>query len=454
MLDQVATGKAASFEYIRPKMYKKQKAFVDCKARYVVVEACPKSGKTMGMGCYLFEKALSGEPGDNYWWVAPTLGVSDIAFRRFKTALMYGGMPKNRYKVRESIKSIDFYVNENGYTRIWFKGADKPDTLYGDDVHAVVIDEATRCKETAWTAVRSTLTATGGQARIIGNVRGRKNWAYKLARRAQAGEDNMEYFGLTAADAITGGIYTQDEIDDARKTIPDEAAFMELYYLVPSDDAGNPFGFKFIEECCVPFLAPGPARSCGVDLAKKVDWTVIAGFNQDDQMCMLERFRTDWENTRIRVEAGIKKARTAIDSTGVGDVIVEDLQRKISSKRIQGYIYTSGSKQILMESLAYAMQQHQIQIYEGDNKWLRNEFDSFEYQYTRNGVKYAPIEGMTDDGVNGTALANWIRRNRIETIVEFGKPLPVKSTVERFTRTDRFSEESERPGLMEQMENY
>jgi len=47
--------------------------------------------------------------------------------------------------------------------------------LYGEDVYGAVIDEASRMKEDAWTAIQSTLTATRGPVRIIGNVKGEKN---------------------------------------------------------------------------------------------------------------------------------------------------------------------------------------------------------------------------------------------------------------------------------------
>jgi hypothetical protein len=36
------------------------------------------------------------------------------------------------------------------------QSADNPDTLYGEDVHAAVIDEASRMKEDSFYAVRST----------------------------------------------------------------------------------------------------------------------------------------------------------------------------------------------------------------------------------------------------------------------------------------------------------
>ncbi len=126
---------------------------------------------------------------------------------------------------------------------IWLKGSDNPDSLFGEDVYAAVIDEATRCKETTWHALPTTLTATAGPMRIIGNVRGRKNWAYPLARKAEAGEPEMHYARLIAHDAVEAGILAAEEIEDARRQLP-ETVFRELYLAEPSDDEGNPFGIS------------------------------------------------------------------------------------------------------------------------------------------------------------------------------------------------------------------
>src|SRR4029077_4551401 len=76
---------------------------------------------------------------------------------------------------------------------IAFRGSDRPDTLYGEHLYACVVDEASRCREDAWHAIRSTLTATRGPIRIIGNVKGRKNWFFQLARLAEQGMPNFGY---------------------------------------------------------------------------------------------------------------------------------------------------------------------------------------------------------------------------------------------------------------------
>src|SRR3990167_7532161 len=136
--------------YQRPWLYPKQAAALFTPARYSLVEASTKSGKTVGCIAWLFEQAaLQGRPGRNYWWIAPTLPVAKIAFRRMKRAI-----PRQLYHANETDCTLTLI---NGAV-IWFKGADRPDLLYGEDVYACVIDEATRCKEDAWTAVRTTIT--------------------------------------------------------------------------------------------------------------------------------------------------------------------------------------------------------------------------------------------------------------------------------------------------------
>jgi hypothetical protein len=177
-----------------------------------------------------------------------------------------------------SYNETELWIELANGGRIWFKSADKPDSLYGEDVYGVVVDEASRCKDAAWYAVRSTLTATGGPARIIGNVRGRKNWAYRLARKAQAGEPDFSYHKLTAWDAVEGGILSRAEVEDAQNQLPPEV-FNELYLAEPADDGGNPFGLAAIADGERPGLAAGPCTAYGIDLAKSRDYTVVCGLN-------------------------------------------------------------------------------------------------------------------------------------------------------------------------------
>jgi hypothetical protein len=386
---------APPIQYHRPYLYPKQAEFLFAPERYSVVEASTKSGKTTGCMVWLFEQAaLHGSEGRNYWWVAPTIDVSRIAFRRLKRAV-----PRELYSANDTDRTLTL---ANGAV-IWFKGADHPDTLYGEDVYAVVIDEASRCKEDAWYAVRSTLTATKGRARIIGNVKGRKNWAYHFARRAESGSlPDAAYFKLTAYDAVEGGVLDIAEVEDARRTLPD-LVFRELYLAEASDDGGNPFGLAAIRAAIGP-LSTAPVVTWGVDLAKSEDWTVALGLDARLRTAQVERWQGPWELTLAKLAGLIGRTPALVDSTGVGDPVLEALQKRCP--QAEGFKFSAQSKQQIMEGLAVALQQHTVTIPDRpEEAFLVHELEAFEYEYTRTGVRYSAPSGLHDDGVCALALA-------------------------------------------------
>lgn len=384
---------AHQVNYTRPLLYPKQeKAFFN-DSRYCFIEASTKAGKSTAAMVWLIERALRrGAQGRNFWWVAPVSGQADIMFERLKRYL-----PKNSYKSHGTDKTITLF---NGAV-LWFKSGDKPDNLYGDDVWDAVIDEGSRMKTQAWEAVRSTLTATGGFIRIIGNVKGKKTWTYKLGVSAKAGNiPNASYHVITAMDAVEAGVLPREEIEDARRIYP-EAVFNELYMCIPNEDGSNPFGLKHIKAVTVEDLSHAPAKCFGWDLAKSFDWTVGVGLDEDGAVCSFDRFQKDWRSTGIMIEEITGATPALIDSTGVGDPIVENLNRNFPN--IEGFKFTQHSKQQLMEGLAVAIQQKLIRIPQGA---IIDELNNFEFSYTKTGgVKYSAPEGFKDDCVMALALA-------------------------------------------------
>lgn len=380
--------------YVRPWLYPKQEAAIFCPERYAVIEASTKSGKTVGCIIWLTEQAMRGKPGWNYWWIAPIHSQAKIAYKRLIRTL-----PKWAYHPNHSEQTITL---KNGCI-IWFKSADNPDSLYGDDVHAAVIDEASRCKEEAWWAVRSTLTATAGPIRVIGNVKGRKNWAYHLARRAESGSPGMKYSRITVFDAVAANIVRSTEIEDARAALPDDV-FRELYLAEPQDNAGNPFGGEPAIRRCIGDLSMNTTVMWGVDLAKSSDWTVCIGLDTEGAVTAVERWQGPWEETIDRIVALCGSTPALVDSTGVGDPVLEALQKRgrPGNAKFSGFHFASGSKQQLMEGLAVAIQQRHLTFPEGV---VTQELESFEYAYTRTGATYSAPPGLKDDAVCSLALA-------------------------------------------------
>jgi len=387
----------AAFTYERPKLYKLQSEAFFNDFRYAWIEGSTKSGKTVSCMAWIVEQAVFiGKEGREFWWVAPVSAVASIAFKRLKR-----GIPP--FYIRSIIASEgkECITLINGAV-IRFKSGEKTDSLYGEDVWAAVLDEASRMRVEAFHAIRSTLTATRGHVRIIGNVKGRKNWFFIGCRKAEANEPGHIYRKITALDAVAAGVFPMEELDDARRALP-EAVFKELYLCEASDDGGNPFGLKFIHQN-IALESNKPPVVFGVDLAKSVDWTVIIGLDEDGRVCFIARFQLPWKETMGRIRMICGKVPTFIDSTGVGDPIVEELQRDTGGEasNFQGFKFSSASKQMLMEGLSVAIQQGTVQYPDGV---IVSELESFEYEYTRTGVRYSAPEGSHDDCVMSLALA-------------------------------------------------
>jgi hypothetical protein len=417
--------------YTRPALYPYQVAILDCVARYTVTIASTKVGKTASHIVWILEQALQctndvrkvtfkfddqGNPtwvenkdqgllNQSVWWVAPTFNQAKIAYDRLKVQLS----DRNFFTSNETNLIITLKTG----VKIHFKTAEKPDNLYGDDVYAVVFDEFTRARETAWHALRSTITSTGGKVKFIGNAKSKKNWGYKLAMKAKAGQDvDYKFFKITAYDAADCGMKTKDgrpfieEIESAKRDLP-ESVFNELYLAEASEDGSNPFGMKYIAAVCHPDLSTQPSCCYGIDVANKSDSTSIIGLDKLGTMSHYHNFtRTGWPHVIATIKS-LPRKPMAQDSTGVGDPVLADVQQ--TNTDIEGYIFTQQSKQRLMEGLAVGIQSRKLLIADdgdvvnGTGK-LRHQLEQFEIVYTRTGVTYSAPEGEHDDDVCALAL--------------------------------------------------
>lgn len=367
-----------------------------CPADIAICEASTKAGKTVGAIVWQADKVLRDTRKLNHWWVAPFHPQANIAYSRAKEML------KGIYaRSNDTDKKLTF---KNGAVW-WFKSAEKPDTLYGEDVASVVGDEFTRMREAAHIALLSTVTATEGQIRYIGNVKGR-NWGYHIARKAEQGAPGMHYSRITADDAIAAGVINKERVDLIRGQMP-HRAFRELYYCEPDDDAGNPFGMEAISDCLTE-RSEDETAVYGVDLGRSIDSTVVTGLDAGGNWTEAYRFQGEWPEQKRRIASIIGDKDALIDETGLGSPIVSDL--KLMCPRVQGFTFTAKSKQNLMERLQAGVQDRAVGIPNGEGfKEWPSEMRSFEYKITRTQVLYAAPEGtgMHDDCVCSLALAYW-----------------------------------------------
>ncbi len=367
-----------------------QRAVLESAARFRVMMCGRRFGKSLISQNISVRRAVNRQ---HVAYITPTYQLGKIFFQEVLKML-----PDSIYRKNESDLVIHFVTGGS----IRFFTGEKLDALRGLKFHLVIIDEASYISglEDGWlNSIRPTLTDYKGEAIFLSTPRGR-NYFYSLFMKG--GEPGWQSFKFTTYD---NPHIPPDEIDAARASLP-HAVFEQEYMANPMENAANPFGSQHIAACVRP-LSTAPAEFYGIDLAKASDWTVIIGLDAAGQVAHFQRFQKDWMHTREEILKLPKHKPIEIDSTGVGDPIVEDLQRHFNA--MHGFKFTGSSKQPVMEGLAAAIHKGEIGFPAGH---IKDELEIFEYTYTATGVRYTAPQGFHDDCVCALALANKCRTDR------------------------------------------
>lgn len=321
-------------------------------------------------------------------YITPTYQLAKVFFDAIVSKLPIGEYDSNK---------ADLVIFFPGGGSIRFFTGEKLDAMRGLKFHLVIIDEASYIPnlQDGWqNSIRPTLTDFKGKAIFLSTPKG-KNFFYSLFIKHD--EPEWESFKFTTYD---NPYIDPTEIDAAKAQLP-HSVFEQEYMANPMENAANPFGSDKIRECIKP-LSTLPAEYYGIDLAKSVDWTVIIGLDITGQVSFFMRFQKDWAQTKETIIDVVPKNKPVlIDSTGNGDPIVEEIQKKFN--KMVGFKFTTQSKQPLMEGLASSIHQKKIAYPEGI---ITQELEIFEYVFSSHGVKYSAPSGFHDDTVCALALAN------------------------------------------------
>ena len=365
-----------------PRPHVGQRKVLGSKARFRVLMCGRRWGKSLISKQYTITEALAGKINA---YITPTYSLAKVFFDEIAKIIPSEVATANK-------SDLVFKFATGGEIR-FFTG-ERLDNLRGLKFHNVIIDEASYIPslEDAWNnAIRPTLTDYQGRALFISTPRG-KDFFYRLYLRSD--DKDFESFKYTTYD---NPFINNDEIDSARASLP-TAVFEQEYLANPMENAANPFGMDFIR-ANIAEISGGVPICYGIDLAKSYDYSVIIGLDSSGHVCHYDRFQSDWNSTKAKIRL-LHNVPKVIDATGVGDPIVEDLQKE--DYMIEGFKFTSHSKQQLIEGLVLAIQQGLVKYPEGS---IVDELSLFEYVYTKTGVRYSAPDGMHDDAVCGLALA-------------------------------------------------
>lgn len=364
-----------------PEPHPNQQTILDSEVRFRVVMCGRRFGKSELSQIEIVTNAIVGQ---RVAYITPTYNLAKTFFDKLSAALPF---PNNRTEL-----TIQF---PNGGNVQFFTG-ERLDNLRGRKYHLVVVDEASFIPnlEDGWlNSIRPTLTDYKGRALFLSTPKG-KNYFFSLFNKGKNGEPGWESFQFTTYDNPWIDSY---EVDEARRGLPD-VVFEQEYMANPAENAANPFGLAYIRQCTYE-ISQSPPAVFGIDLAKSVDWTVIIGLDRNGSVCYFDRFQKDWRQTKQTIKQ-LPRVPMLIDSTGVGDPVVEDLAN--DGVPATGFKFSNVGKQQIMLNLVTAVQQRRITFPDGP---ITRELETIEYQFGQYGVKYAAPQGFHDDCVMSLALA-------------------------------------------------
>ncbi len=364
--------------------------------RFNVIACGRRWGKTAFGIDLAVEEAVQGY---RVGWFAPTYKILDDA--RNEAAGLLSPVFGKLVRINNSTRVIEF--PGGGGIEYWSTqpaqaGDDESMVARGRKYKRVIYDEAAHARrlKADWTrAIRATLADYRGDAWFLSTPKGH-NYFHHLWVKGQNNEPGWASWQMPTS---ANPHIHPDEIEAARRELPSDGFSQEFLAEFLSDSA-NPFGVTAIRRCLADTLGSGSPVVFGVDLAKSTDWTCCIGLSSSGSVVAFQRYQRDWRSTTSHLAAMIGHTPALVDSTGVGDPVVEMLQDRCP--RVEGFKFTSGSKQQIMEGLAVAIQRGEIAFPAGP---IQNELELFQYEYTNTGVRYTAPEGEHDDCVDALALA-------------------------------------------------
>ena len=376
-----------------------QRQVLDSDARFRIVGCGRRWGKTE-MSAHEALRQL-GEPDTLVWWVAPTYDIADIGFDAVEDVIP-DALIDDKKKTKP--KAIDL---SNG-SHISFRSADREDSLRGEGLDLLILDEAAMIADRAWQKeLRPTLSDTLGDMVAISTPKGR-NWFFEWFERGES-DDHPDVESWQSPTYDNPHI-PDEEIDAASRELP-QHVFEQEYLAEFKEESGGVFtelGERMFtaDYELDAYDGDGPYAH-GWDLARHQDYLVGIVLDAHGRVVHYERTQNEsWPQIQRRIESAAAEYEgiIAIDASR-DNKIVGDLSESIGRGRVEPVKFSPKRKRELIEDLIARVEASELTAPEIAQ--LRHEMSVFEYDVTPSGtVSYDAPEGFHDDSVDALALAS------------------------------------------------
>ncbi len=194
-------------DVLLPPLHSGQRGIAEHPARFRVLACGRRWGKTR-LGAALC--VAVGLHRGRAWWVAPSYKMAAVGWRLVRQL----GQQVPGAQIKQADQMV---LMPNGGT-VQVRSADDPQSLRGEGLDFVVMDECAFIQEAAWTeALRPALSDRLGRALFISTPKGR-NWFWRAWSRGQEGGHEWASWRFPTA---SNPFIAASEIEAARESLPE-----------------------------------------------------------------------------------------------------------------------------------------------------------------------------------------------------------------------------------------
>ena len=270
-----------------------------------------------------------------------------------------------------------------------------------------------------WKAAKPVIT-WGYLLRIISSLNGTNNLFYKFIEKIRKGQlkwslHKVDIFQAVAeglADKILDRKLTEEErqawIEEERQGCGDEVTWQQEYCCVAVDEGSAFLPYELINTCIEDTLFEDLSSITndfyvGYDVARKRDLSIISIFEKLGSVFYLRKIYelknvkySDQKSLISYILANPKCRRLAIDNTGIGNQMAEELKDEFGSRLVEPVTFTSKAKEEMAYKLLYAFQDKNIRI--PDDELIKNDLHSVKRIATEvsNVIRFDVSRSETD----------------------------------------------------------
>lgn len=237
----------------------------------------------------------------------------------------------------------------------------------------LILDEFAHHKDSRaiWTALMPVVSRRDLKLRVISTPAGKGDKFYEIMTDP-ALADTFSRHVVTIHDAVADGL--PRDIDELRAAMADPEAWAQEFECQFVDEASAWLTYDLIDGCEHPEAGlsdryEGGPCYVGVDFAARGDLTVIAVLEDVGDVLwlreLIELQRVSFAEQLAeldRVMRDYRVSRAALDQTGLGEMPVQESQRRHGSYRVEGVLFTAARKLDLATALKERMEDRRLRI--------------------------------------------------------------------------------------------